>query len=142
MNELSQLRREKINRIKYKNITLLGHLIIVLWNVDYLIIPTIASKIKNGLTFIKTKLSKIRQKNCKKIFKLKKDGYKSLSKRKLIEFIKEYDNYIQIANEENTYEKGWYPVCIREFYDCEYQEITKKKSVFNMIKSIVLNIMK
>lgn len=34
-----------------------------------------------------------------------------------------YDKYIQDANDNNRYRDGWFPVCIDEFYDCEFQEI-------------------
>ena len=37
--------------------------------------------------------------------------------------IKEYDKYIQEANEENKYAEGWFPVCISEFYNNEFQLI-------------------
>ncbi len=41
----------------------------------------------------------------------------------LRELLKEYDKYIQEANEEDKYKTGWKPVCINEFYDNEFQEI-------------------
>lgn len=40
-----------------------------------------------------------------------------------ISLIKEYDKYIQEANEENKYAEGWFPVCISEFYNNEFQLI-------------------
>ena len=33
-----------------------------------------------------------------------------------------YDRYIQDANDEDKYKEGWYPVCIKEFEDCEFKE--------------------
>lgn len=47
----------------------------------------------------------------------------SLPKAELINLINHYDSYIQDANTKNSYEYGWRPVCINEFYDNEYQEI-------------------
>lgn len=44
-----------------------------------------------------------------------------LGKEELLELLHAYDRYIQNANDENRYSNGWYPVCINEFYDCEYQ---------------------
>lgn len=41
----------------------------------------------------------------------------------IISLIKEYDKYIQEANEENKYVEGWFPVCISEFYNNEFQLI-------------------
>lgn len=48
---------------------------------------------------------------------------KHLSKPELLELLKEYDKYIQEANEENKYVEGWFPVCISEFYNNEFQLI-------------------
>lgn len=44
-----------------------------------------------------------------------------LSRDELITLIDAYDEYIQDANEERKYEIGWMPVCVDEFYDCEFQ---------------------
>ena len=49
-----------------------------------------------------------------------------LDKKQLLDLMHHYDLYVQEANEENKYETGWLPVCINEFYDCEYQEILTK----------------
>lgn len=46
-----------------------------------------------------------------------------LSKKELLELISAYDDYIQGANDENLYSSGWNPVCIMEFYECEFQEL-------------------
>lgn len=46
----------------------------------------------------------------------------NLSKTELLKLLKAYDEYIQIANEENYYKNGWFPVCIEEFYNNEFQE--------------------
>lgn len=32
-----------------------------------------------------------------------------------------YEDYIRTANEENQYRDGWYPVCINEYQDVEYE---------------------
>lgn len=50
-----------------------------------------------------------------------------LSKEELLDLLSEYDSYIQYANEENSFAEGWRPVCINEFYDCEYQEILEER---------------
>lgn len=34
--------------------------------------------------------------------------------------IADYDEYIQLANDEDKYRSGWQPVCINEFYDNEF----------------------
>ena len=44
-----------------------------------------------------------------------------LTKEELIDLIFAYDRYIQEANEENKYEDRWYPVCINEFLDNDYE---------------------
>ena len=44
------------------------------------------------------------------------------TKEELLDILYAYDRYIQKANEENYYLEGWFPVCINEFYDCEFQE--------------------
>ena len=54
---------------------------------------------------------------------------KTLDKETLLDLLHEYDIYIQDANEERKYEEGWYPVCIKEFYDCEYQEILQQRGM-------------
>ena len=46
-----------------------------------------------------------------------------LGRDELIALIDAYDEYIQDANEERKYETGWMPVCVDEFYDCEFQEL-------------------
>jgi len=46
-----------------------------------------------------------------------------ISKSELMLLIGEYDRYIQEANDEDRYSEGWYPVCIDEFYDWEFQDI-------------------
>lgn len=46
-----------------------------------------------------------------------------LNKKELYDLVIHYDKYIQGANNENLYKEGWFPVCIREFYDNEYQEV-------------------
>lgn len=48
-----------------------------------------------------------------------------ITKGELLELIKAYDKYIQDANDDDRYSEGWYPCCIDEFYDNEWQEIIK-----------------
>lgn len=50
-----------------------------------------------------------------KIEDLNKDG--------LIDLIECYDNYIQEANDDDSYRDGWRPVCIDEFLNNEYVEM-------------------
>lgn len=52
---------------------------------------------------------------------------RELSKEELIDLLLEYDAYIQLANDEDSYHDGWRPVCINEFYDCEYREILEER---------------
>lgn len=56
---------------------------------------------------------------------------KKLTKSELLDLAIHYDWYIQDANEKNLYKEGWQPVCIAEFYDCEYQDIlsNRKKDI-------------
>lgn len=44
-----------------------------------------------------------------------------LSKEELLKVLKAYDIYIQEANDDNRYIEGWRPVCINEFYNCDYE---------------------
>lgn len=46
----------------------------------------------------------------------------NLRQHELIKLIESYDRYIQNANNEDLFSMGWIPVCISEYYDCEYQE--------------------
>lgn len=39
----------------------------------------------------------------------------------LMKVIMAYNNYIQLANEENWYKTGWRPASIEEFYDNGYE---------------------
>ena len=50
-----------------------------------------------------------------------------ISRDELLELLKEYDIYIQDANDEAKFAIGWRPVCINEFYDNEFQLIKEKK---------------
>jgi hypothetical protein len=47
----------------------------------------------------------------------------NIGKEELMWLLREYDRYIQNANDDDRYREGWFPVCINEFYDCEFQEI-------------------
>lgn len=49
----------------------------------------------------------------------------NLTKQELIDLIYSYDKYIQDANNNNRYFEGWFPVCVNEFYEWEYQEETE-----------------
>lgn len=44
-----------------------------------------------------------------------------ISKDELMGLLRSYDRYIQDANDEDRYSGGWYPVCIDEYYDNEWQ---------------------
>jgi len=44
-----------------------------------------------------------------------------LTKDELLDLIFAYNRYIQEANEENKYAEGWFPVCISEFLDNDYE---------------------
>jgi|AGTN01.1.fsa_nt_gi hypothetical protein len=44
-----------------------------------------------------------------------------LTREELLGLLTAYDRYIQEANDENRYADGWYPVCISEFYENEFQ---------------------
>lgn len=46
----------------------------------------------------------------------------NLDRDTLIDLIKSYDEYIQSANDDNSYRDGWRPVCIEEFLDNEFIE--------------------
>ena len=49
-----------------------------------------------------------------------------LSKNELLDLIIEYDKYIQEnINENEGFGRDWFPVCINEFYDNEYQELNE-----------------
>lgn len=54
--------------------------------------------------------------------------FNDLTKENLLDLLDEYDKYIQEANESNRYAEGWFPVCLHEFYDCEYQEILEGRA--------------
>lgn len=45
-----------------------------------------------------------------------------LNAEELSDVMYEYDLYIQNANDEDKYYTGWKPVCISEFYQCEYKK--------------------
>lgn len=50
------------------------------------------------------------------------DKLSELTKEELLDLLNAYDEYIQMANDEDYYKMGWFPVCIQEFYDNEYME--------------------
>jgi len=52
---------------------------------------------------------------------------KKLDKNTLHDLLYYYNAYIQEANDFNKYADGWYPVCIEEFYQNDY-EVWKKNS--------------
>ena len=41
----------------------------------------------------------------------------------LVDLLKAYDSYISTAAAAGLLTTGWTPVCISEFYDCEYQNV-------------------
>jgi hypothetical protein len=47
---------------------------------------------------------------------------KDISRSELFGLLNAYDIYIQNSNNEDRYKSGWYPVCINEFYDCEWSQ--------------------
>lgn len=51
-----------------------------------------------------------------------RESLEKLSKEEMIELLVSYDRYIQDANDDDTYSEGWYPVCIAEYLDNEFQE--------------------
>lgn len=51
-----------------------------------------------------------------------------LNKDELLDLLIQYNKYIQEANDDNAYHTGWRPVCISEFYMCEYQIILEEKT--------------
>lgn len=51
----------------------------------------------------------------------------SLDRDTLIDLIECYDAYIQEANDYDSYRNGWRPVCIEEFLNCEYAEMTEEE---------------
>lgn len=50
----------------------------------------------------------------------------NIQQPELMRLLKAYDNYIQRASDEDLYTSGWRPVCLNEFYDCEFQELEKR----------------
>jgi len=47
---------------------------------------------------------------------------KDVTIKTLLNLISKYNDYIQSANDDDRYATGWYPCCIDEFYDNEFQE--------------------
>lgn len=45
----------------------------------------------------------------------------TLGANELLDLLYAYDAYIQEANDEDKFREGWRPVCIREYYACEFQ---------------------
>ena len=45
----------------------------------------------------------------------------------LLVLLRRYDQYVQDVNDENRYQDGWFPVCLNEFYDVEFQEVYREK---------------
>jgi hypothetical protein len=52
---------------------------------------------------------------------------KDISRDELLALLYAYDLYIQDANEEDTYQEGWRPVCLNEFYDAEWKDIIENQ---------------
>jgi hypothetical protein len=59
------------------------------------------------------------------------DSFENLSRVEIMDLLIEYDCCIQAANDGDYYKDGWYPVCIAEFYDNEYQEILNEKDEYD-----------
>lgn len=49
--------------------------------------------------------------------------YESLNKEELVDLLKAYDSYIIAAADSGRFKTGWVPVCISEFFNCEYQDV-------------------
>jgi hypothetical protein len=54
---------------------------------------------------------------------------KDLNQEQLLAVVEEYDKYIQNANDENRYEDKWYPVCIEEFLNNDYEQIIEDAEI-------------
>lgn len=54
-----------------------------------------------------------------------------LSKAELMDLINAYDAYIIAAADSGRLKTGWTPVCISEFYGCEYQDIWRAGQNFD-----------
>jgi len=52
--------------------------------------------------------------------------WETISREEALELLREYDIYIQEANDEDKFESGWRPVCINEFYDNEWRDILEQ----------------
>ena len=46
--------------------------------------------------------------------------FDELDKATLLKLLKDYDMYIQDANDLDKYRTGWMPVCVEEFYNNEF----------------------
>lgn len=49
--------------------------------------------------------------------------YENLNKEELVDLLKAYDSYIIAAADSGRLKTGWVPVCVSEFFNCEYQDI-------------------
>lgn len=49
------------------------------------------------------------------------DALKDLDKDTLHDVLYYYDAYIQEANDLDKYKDGWFPICVSEFYMCDYE---------------------
>ena len=58
--------------------------------------------------------------------------FNELDKEEAIALLWAYDRYIQNANEDNRYREGWYPVCVSEFYDNEFQLLDDESEDWDM----------
>lgn len=54
-----------------------------------------------------------------------------LKKDELIDLITAYDTYIATAASAGRLNTGWVPVCISEFYSCEYQDVWRAGETFD-----------
>ena len=54
-----------------------------------------------------------------------------LSKEELIDLLNAYDAYISTAADAGRLTTGWVPVCISEFFSCEYQDVWRAGQTFD-----------
>lgn len=59
------------------------------------------------------------------------ENYERLSKEELIDLLKAYDCYITTAVDAGRMQTGWAPVCLAEFYSCEYQDVWRAGQKFD-----------
>ncbi len=65
------------------------------------------------------------------------ENLEHLSKDELIDLLKAYDSYIIAAADSGRLSTGWTPVCISEFYSCEYQDVWRQGESFDYMYDYV-----